>query len=126
MWFLHGPETAKLTLEIERWREQRSFHDELHFKSISQSKLPLYKEVVDLLAAYSNTISFKALSVERRGINKANEALTDLYYLLLVKGVEHEHSTGRGVLPRGLQLWKDAEEPGFDKILLENVQDRVI
>ena len=78
------------------------------------------------MAAYSNTISFKALSVERRGINKANEALTDLYYLLLVKGVEHEHSTGRGVLPRGLQLWKDAEEPGFDKILLENVQDRVI
>jgi hypothetical protein len=24
-----------------------------------------------------------------------------------------------------LQLWKDAEEPGFDKLLLENVHDRI-
>lgn len=62
---------------------------------------------------------------ERKGIAKVSDALIDLYYLLLVNGVEHENKTGRGSLPRMLQLWKDAEEPGFDKLLLENVRDRI-
>jgi len=78
------------------------------------------------LAAKSSTISFKTISVERKGIAKANDALIELYYLLLVNGAEHEHKTGRGVFPRGLQLWKDSEEPGFDKLLLGNVHDRII
>jgi hypothetical protein len=66
-----------------------------------------------------------AISVERKGIAKVNDALIDLYYFLLLNGVEHEHETGRGSLPRMLQLWKDVEEPGFDKLLLENVRDRI-
>jgi len=126
IWFLHAPETATLVLEIEEWKKRRSFEGELHFKRINQSKLPLYKEVADILAAKSSTISFKTISVERKGIARANDALIDLYYLLLLYGAEHEHRTGRGVLPRGLQLWKDAEEPGFDKLLLENVHDRIV
>ena len=126
LWFLHGPETATLTLEIEEWKKRRSFEGELHFKRINKSKLSLYKEVADMLAAKSSTISFKTISVKRAGIAKTNDALIDLYYLLLLYGANHEHETGRGELPRGLQLWKDAEESGFDTLLLENVHDRIM
>lgn len=126
IWFLHAPETATMVQEIEECKRRQSFNGELHFKKISKSNLPVYKEIADILAAKSSTVSFKAISVERKGIARVNDALIHLYYLLLVDGAEHEHKTGRGPLPRMLQLWKDAEEPGFDKLLLENVRDRVI
>jgi len=125
VWFLHGPETATMTREIEDCKKRRSFNGELHFKKISKSNLPVYKEIATVLAARSSTVSIKAISVERKGVARVSDALTDLYYLLLVNGVEHEHNTGRGSLPRMLQLWKDAEEPGSDKLLLENVRDRI-
>jgi hypothetical protein len=45
---------------------------------------------------------------------------------LLVRGVEHEHQTGRGPLPRSLQVWKDLEEPGSDKLFLAALKERVL
>jgi hypothetical protein len=125
VWFLHGPETATMAQEIEECRKRRNFDGELHFKKVSRSNLPVYKEIADILAARSSTVSFKAISVERKGIARVSDALIDLYYLLLLNGVEQEHETARGSLPRMLQLWKDAEEPGSDKLLLENVRDRI-
>jgi hypothetical protein len=125
IWFLHGPETATISQEIEECKKRRAFDGELHFKKISKSNLLVYKDIADILAAKSSTVSIKAISVERKGIARVSDALIHLYYLLLVNGVEHEHKTGRAPLPRMLQLWKDAEEPGFDKLLLENVRDRI-
>ena len=125
VWFLHGPETATMTRKVEEAKKRRSFDGELHFKKISRSNLPVYMEAANILAANSSTVSIKAISVERKGIARVNDALTDLYYLLLVNGIEHEHETGRGPLPRMLQLWKDAEESGSDRLLLENVRDRI-
>lgn len=126
LWFLHAPETATVTQEIEACKRKRSFESELHFKKINKSNLALYKEVADILANKSGTVSFKAISVPRKGIAKVSDALTELYYLLLVNGVQHEHETGRGSLPRMLQLWKDAEEPGFDNLMLSNIEDRIV
>jgi hypothetical protein len=97
----------------------------LHFKAISKAKLPHYQELANLVAARSNTVSFKAISVPRAGVGNVQDALVELYYLLLVNGVQHEDDTERGPLPRRLQLWKDAEEPGYDRILLANVKDRL-
>lgn len=126
LWFLHAPETATITQESEACKRRHSFEDELHFKKINKSNLPLYKEVADILANKSSTISFKSISVEKKGIAKVSDALTELYYLLLVNGVQHEHETGRGSLPRMLQLWKDAEEPGSDNLMLGSIEDRVV
>lgn len=126
LWFLHAPETATVTQEIDSCKEKFSFNGELHFQKINKSNLPFYKEVANVLAAKSGTISFKVVSVERRGIAKVSNALVELYYLLLVNGVEHEHSTGRGSLPRMLQLWKDAEEPGSGKLMLSSIEDRLV
>jgi uncharacterized protein DUF3800 len=48
-----------------------------------------------------------------------------LYYHLLTKGIDHEHTSGRAPLPRILQGWKDSEELGADKLLMANLHDRM-
>ena len=109
MWFLHGPETLRIYRELNEWKESRGFENEFHFKQITEQKLPLYFEVADYIAKNSGVLSFKIISVPRRGIADLHEALIQLTYHLLVRGLEHEHSSGRAPLPRGLQLVKDAE-----------------
>jgi hypothetical protein len=63
--------------------------------------------------------------VPRTGISDVTEALTDLYYHTLVRGIEHEHETGRAPLPRKLQVWIDTEEAGLDRVRLANLDDRL-
>lgn len=125
MWILNGIETLRLVQKIDDWRVKNDFHSELHFKAINKSKLPLYLDLIGLIKEVSSTISFKSLSVERRGIGNVNTALTQLYLHLLIKGVEHENSTSRAPLPRSIQLWKDSEEPGSDKLMLEDIKIRL-
>jgi hypothetical protein len=124
-WFLHTPETLPLLLRIAQWRAERRFDSELHFTSIRKADLPLYKEFVDLVLATAASISFKAISVSRHGIGRIDEALDDLYYFLLLRGAEHEAETGRAPLPRTIQLWKDLEEKGRDKLLLARLAEEL-
>ena len=48
-----------------------------------------------------------------------------MYYQLLIKGIDHETSSGRAPLPRSLQVWKDLEEAGADKLLMAKLSDRL-
>ena len=48
-----------------------------------------------------------------------------LIYHLLVSGVQHENESGRAPLPRNLLVWKDAEQPGYDKLVLADAKDRL-
>jgi len=118
MWCLHPPEMLKLIRRIDSWRQAHSFKDEFHFKTISEAKLGPYLAFADFLAENASVLSFKAISVERTGISNVDEALAQLYYILLVRGVEQEDASGRAPLPRGIQLWKDLEEVGKDKLFL--------
>jgi hypothetical protein len=43
----------------------------------------------------------------------------------MVRGIEQENKTGRAPLPRTIHLWKDAEETGYDKLLLYEVKDQL-
>jgi Protein of unknown function (DUF3800) len=125
MWFPYAEELGSLTLAIQALKSRHGFKGELHFKEINASKLPFYKALARLVREMANTFSFKAVSVERRGVGNVDGALRDLYYVLLREGVKHEVESGRAVLPRKLQLLKDAEEPGSDKLLLEDLKDRM-
>lgn len=125
IWFLHGYETHRISQEIKKWREEFSYEREFHFKKIRSYNLPFYKKIADLLAENSNAISFKVISVERAGTGHVQQALLRLYYHLLLRGVEHEDRTERAPLPRNLQVWKDAEEPGSDKLFLAELRDRL-
>lgn len=125
VWFLHPPEMADIELETEKLKQLHSFTSELHFQTINRSKLPFYKKVADMLATESSALSFKAISVPTRGLSNVQDTLTELYYLLLVHGIQHEHESGRGSLPRQVQLQKDGEEQSTDNLMLENLTDRL-
>lgn len=125
LWLLHGYETYRLTQEIKEWRKANSFQEEFHLKKIGWSTLRSYKEIADLLVRNSSVVSFKAISVERAGTKHVQESLSKLYYHLLLRGVEHENETGRAPLPRSIQVWKDAEEAGADKLFLANLEDKL-
>jgi len=125
MWILDGIETYYLAKAIDEWKKRTKFKEELHFQSISNNNIGYYREILEIIKEKSSTISFKALSLERRGIKNVPDAFTNLYYYLLVRGVEHEHSTGRAPLPRSIQLWKDAEEVGSDKLMIQQIRERL-
>jgi hypothetical protein len=125
MWVYSGFEVYKLDQKIKEWRKLRNFTSEFHFTKISAATLPLYKELVDLLKEHSSIICFKAISVEKSGVSNVSNALESLFYHLLLKGIEHENITSRAPLPRSLQLWKDSENPGPDKLMLANLEDKL-
>jgi hypothetical protein len=125
MWYLNGAETLKIYKLVENWKKAHSINDELHFKSITEAKLPSYCELADLIVANSAMLSFKAVSVPRRGIANIHDALLRIASHLLVRGIEHESTTGRATLPRGLSICKDAEEIGQDKIFAAELSDRM-
>jgi hypothetical protein len=128
LWFLssgtEGFELYRQSTDLkERYRRPPNF--EFHFSDMSKDELPIYKELVDIFMTQGGTLSFKSISVPRSGIKNSPHALGDLYYLLLTKGIEQEHSTGRAPLPRILQVYKDADEPGSDKLLMANLAERM-
>lgn len=125
VWCLHPPELLQFRKDVVAWRDDRGFKDELHFKAVSDSNLTHYISFADELATRNAVFSFKAVSVERAGIKSVDDALQQLFFHMLVRGVEHEASTGRGPLPRALQLWKDLEEPGRDKLFMAALRQRI-
>lgn len=63
--------------------------------------------------------------MESKGISDEQAALSDLFYFLLRRGLEHEHSTGRAPLPRRLTFIKDFEEKGYDDRLMALTIERL-
>ena len=125
VWFLHVPETVRFVNRLARWRADSGFEKELHFKELEHQEASSYRAAFELFMQEATTVSFKAISVEREGVRRVDDALEELYYYLLLHGVEHEAASGRAPLPRGVQLWKDEEEKGRDKLLLAAVKDRI-
>lgn len=124
-WYLNGSETLKTYQLVDDWKKSHKFNDELHFKSITEAKLPHYCELADLIADHSSMVSFKAISVPRRGIADTQDALMNLTSHLLLRGIQHEHETSRARLPRRLAVCKDAEEVGQDRLFVANLSDRM-
>ncbi len=125
MWILNGIDTKNLYNSITEWREITGFKGELHFQNINDGNIDYYRQVLSILKNKSSAISFKALSLERKGIANKDDALVLMYYYLLIEGVDHENKSGRAPLPRSIQLWKDAEEPGADRLMLRQLQERL-
>jgi hypothetical protein len=92
---------------------------------MKKEDLPIYMDVINVFWQHSSTVGFKLITIPRAGIKKTREAFTDMYYHLLIKGIEHEQETNRAPLPRTLQVWIDAEETGLDQLLIANLDDRL-
>lgn len=126
MWFLHLPQFLPFLAEFNKFRSEVGFKDrEFHFKEVTPNNLAAYMKLAEWLAAKSAVISFKAVSVERAGISSVPKALETLFYHLIVRGVEHEHESRRAPLPRGIEIWKDLEEAGSDKLFLADLDDKL-
>lgn len=125
LWVLHGPESLRLFQELTQWRAETGFRDELHFADINAGNLERYKEAVRIVMRNAAAISFKAGFVLRRGSGQVQQAVAALFYHTTAGGIDHEHASGRAPLPRTFQFWKDAEEPGYDQLVLADVADRL-
>jgi hypothetical protein len=126
LWFLHLPQFVPFANAFYEFRKSQGFvNREFHFKEVTPKNLPTYMNLADWLAEKSAVISFKAVSVERAGLNSVPKALETLYYHLLARGVEHENTTGRATLPRTIDIWKDREEAGSDGLFLADLGERL-
>jgi hypothetical protein len=125
IWIVHPPEHAALYRKIGAWKKDHSFEGELHFANLNRNNVDRYCAFVDFIAENSAVLGFKAISLERQGIRNVDSAISKLYYLLLVAGIEHEDKTSRAPLPRTLSLWKDSEEESRDKMFLAELNDKL-
>lgn len=125
LWVLSaGIETFQLISDVNELKKKWGFSGEFHFSKMKKQDVGIYKELIDIFLVRGGPISFKFLSVPKEGL-KAQAALPDLFYHLLKQGIDHEDSTGRASLPRTLQVWKDLEEAGADKLLMTNLADKM-
>jgi hypothetical protein len=125
LWFLHAPQMLTFTTDLYEFKDELKFEKEFHFQEINAGNLKVYLRLADWLAVKAAAVSFKAISVERAGLRSVPKALETLFYHLLIRGVEHEHASGRAPLPRGIDLWKDLEEVGSDKVFLAELGERL-
>lgn len=123
VWF-PGGEAFQLTRTIDTMADAAGFEDELRFKEIDERRLPFYLDVVDVVMKEAPTLTFTALSVERRGLKSVDRAIEELFHPI-IRSVEHSDTSGRAPLPRVLNVYEDAENPGPDGILLEDVGGRL-
>lgn len=125
LWILHGPETLRIARKLREWRASSGFGQELHFTDVQAETLPHYKTAIDVVVDNASALSLKYIAVPRAGAGKPPQVIPRLIYHLVVKGIWHEHDSGRAPLPRNLQLWKDAEEESADKLVLADLKDRL-
>ncbi len=125
LWIIEPSITLKIFQKMKELKETYKNNYELHFKKINRSNIHIYNNVLELIKENSSSLGFKAISVERSGNKNINDTLTKMMYYLITDGIEHENITGRAPLPRILQVTKDQEEKGSDKILLREIKDRI-
>ena len=126
LWFLGGVQPIlALHRNLLKFKENSKFNKEFHFSEMSRNELPTYIGMINLFLKEAPAVSFKIASIPTVGISNKQDALQQLFYHLLFRGVTNEHETGRAMLPRLLQVWKDAEEDGADRLLIANLEDRL-
>jgi len=126
VWFLEvGKALYDIHKKITNFKKEVNFTKEFHFAKMSRDDLPIYQTMIEMFLRESPNHSFKVISIPTKGIQNKQESLRQLFYHLIVKGVENENKTGRAVLPRVLQVWKDAEEEGADRLFVAELDDRL-
>lgn len=126
LWFLGGGiPILDVHRKLLRFKKDFNFNKEFHFSSMSRNDLQIYIEMIKLFISEASSISFKIASVPTAGIRNKQDALQQMFYQLLFRGVIHENDTGRSLLPRLLQVWKDSEEEGWDRLLIATLDDQL-
>ncbi|MFB3143008.1 MAG: hypothetical protein ACE10F_00325 [Candidatus Methylomirabilales bacterium] len=125
LWILQGPETFRMAMKLMQWRATSGFREELHFTEVDERSLPYYLQAIDIVVENASALSLKYVTIPRAGAGPVQVVVPKLIYHLVVRGIAHEHESGRAPLPRNLQLWKDSEEAGYDQLVLAELSDRL-
>lgn len=126
LWLLgYNPKLIIHSMEINEWRKRQNIEYEFHFSKLSKHKLDEYKDFFRLFISKFPDIGFKVIVLKSKGLANKNEAIVDLTFHLLHKGILHEHDSKRAPLPRMLQVRIDDEESGSDTLKLENIKERL-
>lgn len=117
-WILEQGRQGQLKNQVVNWindkrQENPSFPSEFHFKDFKNdgSQYELYKGFIDTIIGNGDLLSFKAIGVNKRKINRDAQKglLEELYYQLIRMGINHEVATGRIALPKQISYMKDLE-----------------
>ncbi|QXU43623.1 DUF3800 domain-containing protein [Pedobacter sp. D749] len=126
IWLLgYNPGLIIHSMEINDWKKRKKIEYEFHFSKLSKHKLEDYKDFFRLFISKFPDIGFKVIVLKSKGLANKNEAIVDLTFHLLHKGIIHEHESKRAPLPRMLQVRIDDEELGSDTLKLENIKERI-
>lgn len=125
VWFTFRKDLTTTYRALHDLKDKHKFEREFHFKKLQAAYLPIYKEAIDTILREASSVSFKFITVPRKHSAKGNDAITDLYYHVLVEGLRHDAETGRAPLPRTLQVIVDSEEAALDELRIANLADRL-
>lgn len=126
IWLLgYNPKLILHSFEINEWKKRAKLEYEFHFSKLNKYKLEEYKDFFSMFMSKFPDIGFKAIVLKSKGISNKSEAIVDLTFHLIHKGVLHEHESKRAPLPRMLQVRIDDEELGSDFLKLENIKERI-
>jgi hypothetical protein len=124
-WILDSVETFRLKQDVDLWRADNRFTQELHFAEVNASNLNTYLTLLNLLISRGTAISFKVLTLPRKGLTDIPGRLDDMLFQVVKRGIQHENDTGRAPLPRTLQVFKDSEGEARDRISVANITERL-
>ena len=126
LWILDsGLNVIKSKFELEKWIKDKNINFEFHFKNITNHRLDIYKSFFQKFLGLYPTLCFKYIVVKNKGFANVNDAITDLTFHLIHKGIDHENTSGRAKLPKYLQVWIDKDEDGSDGLKIANIQARL-
>jgi len=125
LWSPGGSSVYSAVKAILDWKEKENINYEFHFNKATKNKLDEYKQFFKLFLMHNPHVGFKTIIVSNKGIADRHQAITDLTYHVLFKGITHEHDSGRAPLPRLMQVYIDNEEKGSDLLKLENIKERI-
>lgn len=130
LWVLSSDRVSTLMKHFTDWKTERKDQGlprEFHFNEMKKNQLQIYKEFFSELLTLSDMISLKAVVTDRttNRSKSIDEMVYSLYYQHVHQGVEHEVKTGRVVLPRVVNFWKDSEDSS-DKFFLEELKQHLV
>lgn len=131
LWVLSTERLEELRSHFITWRERQqsagvTVPKEFHFTEMKRQQLDIYKELMKEAVSVMDMMGFKAVVVEFRGSSRPiDEAVYAMYYQHVHHGIEHEVGTGRIILPRRVNFWKDKEE-GNDKLFLNELEQHLV
>lgn len=113
------------SLEIRDWKKYSGIDYEFHFKDLKPHKIEHYKNFITKFLSLHPQMSFKSIIIKNQGLRDKEDAIKDLTYHLIKKGVNHENDSKRAPLPRRLIVTVDEENEAKDILKLAEIKDKL-